>query len=184
VLASGTGSNLQVLIDELHGREAQIVGVAGDVPEAPALARARAAGIPVAAFPIGAYAGRDARDTAMADWLCERGASLIVCAGYMALLTEGFLARFPGAVVNVHPSLLPAFPGLRAIEQALAAGVTETGVTVHRVDEGLDTGPVIARATVAVQQGDTWETLASRIREVEHRLLPAVVRGLIAEGEL
>jgi phosphoribosylglycinamide formyltransferase 1 len=185
VLASGAGTNLQVLIDEVHGREGRIVGVAGDIPDAPALARAVAARIPAAAFPLCDYADRSARDAAMADWLSEQGAALVVCAGYMALLTPVFLQRFGGAVVNVHPSLLPAFPGLRAIERALEAAVSETGVTVHLVDEGLDTGPVIAREAVAVHERDTWETLASRIREVEHRLLPAVVRGLIAgRGEV
>ena len=181
VLASGAGSNLQVLIDELHGREAIIAGVAGDVADAAALDRARAAGIPVAAFPLDRFPSRRARDEAMAAWIAGHGAGLVVCAGYMALLTRGFLERFPGAVVNLHPSLLPAFPGLGAIEQALAAGVAETGVTVHLVDEGLDTGPVLAQEAVAVRADDTCESLTGRIREVEHRLLPAVMRGLIAE---
>jgi phosphoribosylglycinamide formyltransferase-1 len=116
----------------------------------------------------------------MAAWLEERGARLVVLAGYMHLLTPAFLERFPDAVVNVHPSLLPAFPGARAVEQQLAAGVAESGATVHLVDEGVDSGPVLAQERVAVLPGDTPETLHERIKAVEHRLLPEVVRDLCA----
>jgi phosphoribosylglycinamide formyltransferase-1 len=115
----------------------------------------------------------------MAAWLEEHGVDLVVCAGYMYLLRPGFLARFPDRVVNVHPALLPAFPGAHAVEEALAAGVEQTGASVHLVDEGVDTGPVLRQEPVAVLPGDTPETLHARIREVEHRLLPAVVRELI-----
>ena len=136
--------------------------------------------MPTAVFALGNYADRDARDSAMADWLVEQGAGLVVCAGYMHLLCPVFLARFPGRVVNVHPALLPAFPGAHAVEEALAAGATETGATVHLVDEGVDTGTVLRQEAVVVLPGDTPETLHARIRAVEHRLLPEVVRELIA----
>jgi phosphoribosylglycinamide formyltransferase-1 len=112
----------------------------------------------------------------MADWLAERDVEHVVCAGYMHLLTPAFLRRFPGRIVNVHPSLLPAFPGARAVDDALAAGVDETGVTVHFVDEGTDTGPVIAQEPVRISPADTPESLLERLHEVEHRLLPETVR--------
>lgn len=176
VLVSGAGSNLQALLDE----GLPVVAVASNVEGAPALGRAAAAGIDTAAFPLERYADRAARDAALAGWLEARGVRLVVCAGYMHLLTPGFLARFPHAVVNVHPALLPAFPGAHAVEDALSAGVARTGATVHLVDEGLDTGPVLAQEVVDVLPGDTPETLHARIRAVEHRLLPSVVRELIA----
>jgi phosphoribosylglycinamide formyltransferase-1 len=131
-------------------------------------------------FPLDDYPDRDARDGAMAAWLRERGVELVVCAGYMHLLRPCFLAAFPGRVVNVHPALLPAFPGAHAVEDALAAGVRETGATVHLVDEGVDTGAVLRQEAVAVEPGDTVETLHARIRAVEHRLLPEVVRELVS----
>lgn len=177
VLVSGAGTNLQALLD--HGLP--VVAVASNVPGAFALERARAAGVPSAVFELDGYSSRDERDLAMADWLAMRGVELVVCAGYMHLLTPAFLARFPA--VNVHPSLLPAFPGTRAIDDALAAGVTETGVTVHFVDDGVDTGPVIAQERVPVLPGDTRESLHARIRTVEHRLLPEAAR-LVAAGAL
>jgi phosphoribosylglycinamide formyltransferase-1 len=133
--------------------------------------------VPAAAFPLEQFADREQRDTIMANWLQERGVRVVVCAGYMHLLTRPFLDRFPGRIVNVHPSLLPAFPGARAIEDALAAGVETTGVTVHLVDTGLDSGPVIRQETVPVQPA---ETLVERIHAVEHRLLPEVVRQFCA----
>jgi phosphoribosylglycinamide formyltransferase-1 len=117
----------------------------------------------------------------MADWLAERGVRLVVCAGYMHLLTPGFLERFP--VLNVHPSLLPAFPGMHAIEDALAAGIPETGVTVHFVDEGVDTGPVVLQEAIAVGPDDTADTLRPRLRKLEHRLLPQAAR-MYVEGRL
>jgi phosphoribosylglycinamide formyltransferase-1 len=175
VLVSGSGTNLQALIDA----GVPVVAVASNVPNVRALERAEAAGIPRAVFELSAYAGREQRDLAVADWLEGLGVGLVVCAGYMHLLTPAFLARFPGSVVNVHPSLLPAFPGTHAVEDALAAGVEETGVTVHIVDDGIDTGPVLAQETVRVAPDDTRESLLERIHEVEHRLLPHVVRTLL-----
>ncbi len=176
VLVSGTGSNLQALMDE----GLPVVAVASNVDGAPALARAASAGIPAAAFPLERFASRVERDLAMADSFAENGVGLVVCAGYMQLLTVEFLDRFLGRVVNVHPALLPAFPGAHAVEDALAAGVRETGATVHLVDEGVDTGPVLRQEAVPVLPDDTVESLHARIREVEHRLLPAVVKELMA----
>lgn len=173
VLVSGEGTNLQALIDE----RLPIVAVASNKPGVRALERAERAGIETAVFPLEDYPDRESRDLAMADWLEERGAELVVCAGYMQLLTPAFLARFPDRIVNVHPSLLPAFPGTRAIEDALEAGVRETGVTVHLVDKGVDTGPVLRQERVPVEPR---ETLVERIHAVEHRLLPAVVRELLS----
>jgi phosphoribosylglycinamide formyltransferase-1 len=175
VLVSGAGSNLQALLDA----GLPVVAVASSTGDAGALGRAARAGVPAAAFELSEYPDRDARDAAMGAWLEEHGVELVVCAGYMQLLRPGFLARFPDRVVNVHPALLPAFPGAHAVEEALAAGVSQTGASVHLVDEGVDTGPVLRQEPVAVLPGDTPETLHARIREVEHRLLPAVVRELI-----
>jgi phosphoribosylglycinamide formyltransferase 1 len=173
VLVSGQGSNLQALIDA----GLPVRCVAASNREAFALERARVAGIESAVFALGDHATRDDRDAALAAWLAERGVDLVVLAGFMQLLTPAFLARFPGRVVNVHPSPLPRFPGLRAIEQALAAGVPETGVTVHVVDEGIDSGPILAQELVAIEPR---ETLEQRIHDVEHALLPKVVRELCA----
>jgi phosphoribosylglycinamide formyltransferase-1 len=176
VLVSGSGTNLQALIDAAI----PIAAVAANVAGVPALDRATRVGAPTGVFPLDHYPDRDARDTAMADWLVEQGVGLVVCAGYMHLLRPAFLERFPARVVNVHPALLPAFPGANAVEDALAAGVAETGATVHLVDEGVDTGAVLRQEAVAVLPGDTPESLHARIQIVEHRLLPAVVRELIA----
>jgi phosphoribosylglycinamide formyltransferase-1 len=173
VLVSGEGTNLQALIDA----GLPVAAVASNRPGVRALERAEQVGIPTEAFPLEDFAEREARDAAMAAWLAERGAELVVCAGYMHLLTPAFLDRFPGRIVNVHPSLLPEFPGTRAIEDALAAGVERTGVTVHLVDEGVDSGPVLAQEEVPVEPA---ETLEERIHDVEHRLLPRVVRELCA----
>ena len=146
VLASGAGTNLQAILDHVHGREGvEVAAVGSDKADAPALARATAAGVPTAVFELADHADRAARDRAMADFLVAHDVELVVLAGYMALLTPDFLARFPMRVVNVHPALLPAFPGVRAIEQALEYGVKVFGVTVHFVDDGVDTGPVIAQ---------------------------------------
>ena len=175
VLVSGSGSNLQALLDA----GLPVAAVASNVPGAPALARAAAVGVPSAVFPLRTYPDRATRDADMAGWLGLHGVDLVVSAGYMHLLTPTFLAYFPGQVVNVHPALLPAFPGLHAVEDALAAGVEQTGATVHLVDDGIDTGPVLGQEVVPVLPDDTVETLHARIREVEHRLLPQVVRGLI-----
>jgi phosphoribosylglycinamide formyltransferase-1 len=181
VLASGAGTNLQALLDVVHGREVSVVAVGSDVTGAPALGRAERAGVPARAFPLAEHADRAARDAAMATWIEERGARLVVLAGYMALLTPGFLARFPHAVINVHPALLPAFPGLRAVEQALAHGVRVTGVTVHFVDEGVDTGPIVLQRATDVAPGEPLERVLERLHAIEHELLPEAVR-LIARG--
>jgi len=173
VLVSGEGTNLQALLDA----GLPVLAVASNKRDAPALARASCA---TAAFELGDFPDRAARDAAMADWLEGRGVRLVVLAGYMHLLTPGFLARFPDAVVNVHPSLLPAFPGAHAVEEQVAAGVAESGATVHLVDEGIDSGAVLAQERVPVLAGDTPETLHERIKSVEHRLLPEVVRELCA----
>lgn len=185
VLASGEGTNLQALIDTVHGEEALIVGVASDRAQAVVLERARDAGIETAVFLLADHPDRDARDTAIADWLLERGVQLVVLAGYMALLTSPFLRRFPGAVLNVHPSLLPAFPGLRAIEQAIDYGVKLFGVTVHFVEDdgGVDTGPVILQRSVELANATDPEAIHARLRPLEHELLPEAVR-LVARGAL
>jgi phosphoribosylglycinamide formyltransferase-1 len=179
VLASGEGTNLQALIDRLHGRDVQIVGVGTDKPGARALERAAAAGIPTRAFPLADYADRPARDAAIAGWLRDDlAAGVIVLAGYMALLTPGFIAAFRDRIVNVHPSLLPQFPGLRAIEQALEAGAAETGVTVHLVDEGVDTGPVLLQQAVPIADGADAAIVRAALAPVEHDLLCRAVAAL------
>jgi phosphoribosylglycinamide formyltransferase 1 len=174
VLVSGEGSNLQALLDA----GIEVMAVASNTPDARALARARAAGVPTETFPLDDSADRDARDLAMAAWLEAQGVELVVCAGYMHLLRPVFLERFPEAVVNVHPALLPAFPGAHAVDEALAAGIEETGATVHLVDAGVDTGLVLRQERVPIVVGDTRESLHARIRAVEHRLLPEVVKEL------
>lgn len=183
VLVSGGGTNLQALLDTVHGRQAQIVGVASSVPGARALERAHAHGIETAVFERKAYADRQARDEALADWAARLGARLVVLAGYMELLGDVFLERFPGAVINVHPSLLPAFPGLRAIEQALAYGVKVFGVTVHFVDSGVDSGPVILQRALELPQARDPDEVLQALRPLEHSLLPEAV-GLFARGAL
>jgi phosphoribosylglycinamide formyltransferase-1 len=173
VLVSGEGSNLQALLDA----GLPVVAVASSRDGARALERATAAGVAAAAFRLEEFTDREQRDRTMANWLQEHGVRFVVCAGFMHLLTRTFLERFPGRIVNVHPSLLPAFPGARAIDDALAAGVEETGVTVHWVDEGLDSGEVIRQEPVPVHPA---ATLAERIHAVEHRILPEVVGELCA----
>jgi phosphoribosylglycinamide formyltransferase 1 len=215
VLASGAGTNLQAILDRLHGRHGiEVVAVGSDRPDAPALARARAAGVPAASFPLAGrddpggdrdqpapgrddargdrdaarraeppasaatHADRATRDAAMADWLAERGTELVVLAGYMQLLDSSFLARFPNRVINVHPALLPAFPGLRAIEQALAYGVKVFGVTVHFVDEGVDTGPVIAQRALELPDATDPAAVREALRPLEHDLLCQAVADI------
>ncbi len=173
VLVSGAGTNLQALIDG----GLPIAAVASNRRDAPALLRARDAGIPTATFSLDCHADRAERDLVLAGWLEEHGVELVVLAGYMHLLTPPFLQRFPGRIVNVHPSLLPRFPGAHPIEDALAAGVDVTGVTVHYVDDGVDTGPVITQEEVPVEPR---ATLVERIHATEHRLLPEVVTRLCA----
>jgi phosphoribosylglycinamide formyltransferase-1 len=175
VLVSGEGTNLQALLDA----GLPIAAVASNKRGAAALARAAAAGVPAAVFELDSYADREARDAAMADWLAGHGVELVVCAGYMHLLRRSFLDRFPGRIVNTHSAPLPDFPGAHPIEDVLAAGVLETAATVHFVDDGVDTGPVITAELVPVRDDDTPETLRARVQAVEHRLLPRVVQELI-----
>ncbi len=154
VLASGSGTNLQAILDKLHGRDGvEVVGVGSDRPDAGALTRARKAGVETAAFPRDEYGDRTSATPRSATGSMGSRADLVVLAGYMQLLSPGFVARFRGRIVNVHPALLPSFPGLDAIGQALAAGVEVTGVTVHFVDEGVDTGPVILQREVRGARG-------------------------------
>lgn len=179
VLASGEGSNLQAILDRVHGRDGvEVVRVGSDKQQAPALGRARAAGIPTGTFPAGDYADRSARDEAMAGWLAEAGVELVVLAGYMQLVTPGFLERFAGKVINVHPALLPAFRGLRAVEQALEHGVKVFGVTVHFVDEGVDTGAIIMQRAVELPDAVEASEVREALRPLEHELLCAAVTGL------
>jgi phosphoribosylglycinamide formyltransferase-1 len=182
VLASGAGTNLQALIDGVHGTEGiEIVAVASDKPEARALERARAAGIRANVFPRERFSDRSSRDVAMADWLRSLGAELVVLAGYMQLLSGEFLARFPDRVINVHPALLPAFPGLRPVDDALEYGVKVFGVTVHFVDGGVDSGPVILQRPVELPDASDRDSVLERLHPIEHELLPEAVR-LIARG--
>ena len=184
VLASGTGTNLQAILDQLHGRDGiEVVAVGSDKPEAQALERARALGIETAAFPVGEHPGREARDLAIADWLEGREVGLVVLAGYMQLLSPGFVQRFAGRVINVHPALLPSFPGLDAIGQALDHGVRITGVTVHFVDEGVDSGPILLQRPVPVPPDRDRAGLEEAIHTTEHALLPEAIR-LIATGRV
>lgn len=182
VLASGAGSNLQALLDQVHGRDGvRVVAVASDRPGAPALDRAVRAGVHTAAFPAADFDDRSGRDRAMADWLTAQEVELVVLAGYMQLLGGAFLERFRQRVINVHPALLPAFPGLRAVEQALEYGVRVFGVTVHFVDEGIDSGPIILQRAVEIPDPRDAESVLAQLHPVEHELLPEAVR-LIAVG--
>jgi phosphoribosylglycinamide formyltransferase-1 len=182
VLASGTGTNLQAVLDSVHGREGiEVVAVAGDEPAAPALERARSAGVEIGVFEQAGFPDRTERDAAMAAWLAERDVGLVVLAGYMRLLSGAFLARFPDRVINVHPALLPAFRGLDAIQQALDYGVKVFGVTVHFVDEGVDSGPVILQRAIELPDATDAEAVHDLLRPLEHELLPEAIR-LIARG--
>jgi len=183
VLASGDGTNLQALLDTVHGNEVLVVAVASDKRDARALQRADAADVPTAVFEGADHPDRESRDGAIADWLLEREVKLVVLAGYMALLTSPFLRRFPGAVLNVHPSLLPAFPGVRAIEQAIDYGVKVFGVTVHLVEDdgGVDTGPVVLQGAIELPGATDPGVVHERLRPLEHALLPEAVR-LFARG--
>lgn len=185
VLASGSGSNFQALVDALSvaGSPAVVEVLVCNVEGAKVLDRARAAGVPAVLMDHQRWGSREAYDAAVADELERHGVDLVCLAGYMRLVTPTFLKRFPGKIVNLHPALLPSFPGLNAIRQALAAGVKVTGCTVHYVDEGTDTGPIIAQAAVPVLPGDDEVSLGARVHEQEHRLFPAVVKA-IAEGRV
>ena len=184
VLASGTGTNLQAILDQLHGQDGiEVVGVASDRPDARALERAGEAGVETAVFPVSGHSDRLARDLAIADWLTERDVDLVVLAGYMQLLSGEFILRFPHRIVNVHPALLPSFPGLDAVQQALDHGSKITGVTVHFVDEGVDSGPIIFQRPVPVPPSRDWDELEAAIHATEHALLPETIR-LIAAGRV
>jgi phosphoribosylglycinamide formyltransferase 1 len=181
VLASGAGTNLQALLDNVHGHEVSVVAVASDKPAARALERAASAGVASRVFERGAYPDRAARDAAIADWLQSLGVELVVLAGYMALLDGGFIARFRDRIVNVHPALLPAFPGIHAIQQAIDYGVRVFGVTVHLVDEGVDTGPIILQGALELPDAGDADAVHDALRPIEHRLLCDAVR-LLARG--
>ena len=183
VLVSGHGSNLQALLDSVHGHEVEIVAVASDRADAGALERAAAARVPARVFPLGNYDDRAARDVAIAGWLSALGVELVVLAGYMALLTPSFVGRFPDRIVNVHPSLLPAFAGIRSIQQAIDAGVKVVGVTVHLVDEGVDTGAILLQRAIAMPDTRDAEVVHTALRPLEHELLPEGVR-LLAAGRV
>ncbi len=182
MLASGSGTNLQAILDRLHGRgKVEVAGVASDKPGARALERAAAAGVPSAVFPTADFPDRGARDEAIGDWLEGIGCELVVLAGYMQLLSDGFIRRFRNRVINVHPALLPAFPGLDAIGQAIAHGVRVTGVTVHFVDEGVDTGPILLQRPIELTYTRPVHEVTEEIHAIEHELLPRAIE-LIADG--
>jgi phosphoribosylglycinamide formyltransferase 1 len=191
VLISGEGSNLQALVERFHGRRGlsgsadasgpEVVCVASSRAGARGLERARKAGVEAAVFATDGYADREARDAALGGWLDDHDVDLVVLAGFMEILGAPFIRRFEGRLINVHPSLLPAFPGPRAIEQALEYGVKVTGVTVHFVDEGIDTGPVVLQEAFELPYARDVEEIERRIHEIEHRLLPRTVE-LIAAG--
>jgi phosphoribosylglycinamide formyltransferase-1 len=183
VLASGEGTNLQALLDTVHAHEVEIVAVASDQRSARALQRAEDAGIPTRVFLRSKFGERAARDAAIGEWLAEHDVELVVLAGYMAILDAGFVARFAERILNVHPSLLPAFPGVRAIEQALDYGVTVFGVTVHLVDEGVDTGPIVLQRALELPGARTPTEVHERLRPIEHELLPWAV-ALMAAGRV
>jgi phosphoribosylglycinamide formyltransferase 1 len=185
VLASGSGTNLQAILDQLHGGEEgiEVVGVGSDQPDAKALERAREAGVETAVFPAGDYEDRGERDTALGDWIEAREANLVVLAGYMQLLSPEFVARFRNRVINVHPALLPSFPGIDAVQQAIDHGSKVTGVTVHFVDEGVDSGPIIMQRSVTIPASRDWDETEELIHATEHTLLPETIR-LIAAGRV
>ncbi|HEX6652487.1 MAG TPA: phosphoribosylglycinamide formyltransferase [Thermoleophilaceae bacterium] len=183
VLVSGEGSNLQALIDDLGGSEIEIVGVASSRADARGLQRAETAGIETRVFSLADEPDRARRDDALAAWLEERAVELVVLAGFMELLTPGFIRRFAGRIVNVHPALLPAFPGLGAIEQAIEHGVKVAGVTVHFVDEGVDSGPILLQEAFELPYHRDISAIRQHFHDVEHRLLPHAVR-LIASGRV
>lgn len=210
MLASGRGTNLQAILDRVHGREIdpaasrgqraagelssgrgpgataggiEVVGVASNKPDAPALERARAAGVDTAVFERSEAEGREARDQRIAAWLEGLGVDLVVLAGYMELLSASFVARFRNRIINVHPALLPSFPGLEAIDRALEHGVKVTGVTVHFVDEGVDSGPIILQRPIDLTYTRDRAEVEEEVHRVEHELLPYAIR-LIAAGRV
>ena len=185
VLASGGGTNLQAILDQLHAGEEgiEVVGVGSDKPDATALERAERAEVESAVFPATDYEDRSARDAALGDWIERTEADLVVLAGYMQMLSPEFVERFRGRVINVHPALLPAFPGIDAVQQAIDHGAKITGVTVHFVDEGMDSGPIIMQRPVPVAPSREWAETEKAIHATEHALLPETIR-LIAAGRV
>ena len=184
VLASGTGTNLQAILDRVHGKDGvEVVAVASDKPGAMAIDRATDAGIAAECFPRDGFDSRERRDAAMSEWLSSHEVDLVVLAGYMQLLSPEFIGKWRDRIVNVHPALLPSFPGLDAIGQALDAGVDVTGVTVHFVDEGIDTGAPILQRPVAVPPDRSRDALEAAVHATEHELLPEAIR-LIAAGRV
>jgi phosphoribosylglycinamide formyltransferase-1 len=182
VLVSGNGTNLQAILDAIArgALDARVRCVVSNKGEAGALERARAAGVPAVFISHKAHPTREAFDEAVLAALREHEVDWVVLAGFMRLLTPGFLRAFGGRVVNVHPALLPAFPGVNAVGQALAHGVKVTGCTVHFVDEGVDSGPIIAQRAVVVEDGDDEASLAARIHRAEHELFVSVLSDIAA----
>jgi phosphoribosylglycinamide formyltransferase-1 len=182
VLVSGSGTNLQAILDSVHGRNGVTVdAVVSNRAGAPALERARAAGVETAVFDAEQYGDRAERDRAMAAYLKERGVRLVVLAGYMHLLDRAFLQEFPDAVINVHPALLPAFPGANPVQDQIAYGAKVSGVTVHFVDDGVDTGPIILQEAVTLPSTRDQEEILTALHRTEHDLLPRAIR-LFARG--
>lgn len=184
VLISGRGSNLQAIIEAVGaGRlDATIALVISNRAGAPGLDLARAAGIETLVLPHGAYRNREDYDRALVDALRARGVRLVCLAGFMRLLSPVFVEAFPNAILNVHPSLLPSFPGMDAPRQAIEHGVKISGATVHLVTADLDAGPIVLQAAVPVLPGDTADTLAARILVEEHRIYPEAIRVVLAGG--
>jgi phosphoribosylglycinamide formyltransferase 1 len=184
VLVSGSGTNLQAILDTLHGREGiEVACVASNKAGARGLQRAQQAGVETGVFAASEFGDRETRDAAMADWLDEHEVQLVVLAGFMELLSAEFVRRFEGRLINVHPSLLPAFRGVDAIGQALEYGARVSGVTVHFVDEGVDSGPIIMQVPLELPYPADMEATEARVHEIEHELLPRVIR-LIAQGSV
>ncbi|RHW30935.1 phosphoribosylglycinamide formyltransferase [Neobacillus notoginsengisoli] len=186
VFASGNGSNFQALVDAVKNSqlEANICLLISDRPGAYAVERARAAGIKTFTFNPKEYFTKEAYEKVIAEKLSGVNIDWLVLAGYMRLIGPVLLSDYEGRIVNIHPSMLPDYPGKDAIGQALAAKVDRTGVTVHYVDEGMDTGPVIAQVEVPIKEWDTAESLHTKIQDVEHRLYPSVLQSLInKQGE-
>ncbi|MDV2886768.1 phosphoribosylglycinamide formyltransferase [Alkalihalophilus pseudofirmus] len=186
VFASGNGTNAQAIIDQAKSGvlECEVVLVVSDKPNAFALTRAKNAGIDTFSFKPSDFKNKESYESELVQKLKEKNVQLIALAGYMRLIGPTLLQAFEGRIVNIHPSLLPQFPGLDAIGQAMIAGVRETGVTIHLVDSGMDTGPIIAQEKVLVDQDDTIETLTTKIQAVEHRLYPATLREWAESVEL
>lgn len=185
ILASGGGTNLQAIIDRCQdgSLDAEIVLVLSNKADAGALERAEKAGIPTACIDHRRFARREDFDAAMVEALRDARAELIVLAGFMRIITQVFLDAFPERVINIHPALLPAFPGLHVQQQAIDYGARFSGCTVHFVDSGVDTGPIIIQAIVPVLPEDDAETLAARILEQEHKIYPRAIQ-LIARGRV